>query len=371
MDERIVWQYRKLGELADVSKGRTPPREVADYYSETGMPWVKMENLKRRVVTKTQEYLSPLGVAYGKTVPKDAVLLSVNRTIGKVGIAGVPLQTNEQLAAIVCLADSGILPEYLYYYLSFAEKELQNRAYVTVGSRIGLEQLRELIIPVPIEEKQKLWVQTLKQVEEFLWKKEDILELIRKMRGDKRLKAAEIQGNIRERAEGILERLEKTSQDMVETGQRFFKAVLYALFDQADREKERCYYGGEGFYTEKDPFGDLDEAAAELLRKMSDFQQALYLQFMQEKESAVVHDVLKKVKKNRPHFAQYHIQDALNSVDMFRQLGLMTEPVRKKLYYEGRQEEDNEVRGEDGRPLSIEFWSCERRRAGRRTAGEE
>lgn len=365
MSERIVWQYRKLGELADVSKGRTPPREVAEYYSETGMPWVKMENLKRRVVTEAQEYLSPEGVAYGRIVPKDAVLLSVNRTIGKVGIAGVPLQTNEQLAAIVCLEGRGILPEYLYYYLRFAEKELQNRAYVTVGSRIGLEQLRELIIPVPIEEKQKLWVETLKQVEEFLWKKEDILELIRKIRGDKRLKAAEMQDNIWERAEGLLEGLEKTSQDIVELGQRFFKAVLYALFDRADREKERCYYGGDRLYIGEDPFGDLDEAAAGLLRKMSDFQQALYLQFMQEKKSAVVHDVLKKLKKDQPRFAHYHIQDALNSVDMFRQLGLMTEPVRQKLYYEGRQEAGNEIRGEDGRPLSIEFWNCERRRTDR------
>ena len=102
MDERIIWQYRKLEEFASVVKGRTPPRGMAVYYSEKGMPWVKIENLKRRVVTTSQEYLSPKGEDYGKTVPAGAVLLSVNRTIGKAGIAGVPLQTNEQIAAIVC-----------------------------------------------------------------------------------------------------------------------------------------------------------------------------------------------------------------------------------------------------------------------------
>lgn len=357
MDERIIWQYKKLGEFADVIKGRTPPREKAVYYSEQGMPWVKMENLKRRVVMSSQEYLSPTGIAYGKTVPKNAVLLSVNRTIGKVGIAGVPLQTNEQLAAIVCRKDSGVLPEYLYYYLLFAEKELQNRAYVTVGSRIGLEQLREFIVPVPSEEKQELWVDTLKRVEEFLWKKEDILELLQKVRKDKFLKEVQIQENsecIPER----LERLEELSQELTETGNRFFRALLFIVFDKADSEKEQCYYGGEKRYTEKDPFAGLSEAAAELLRKMSDFQQALYLQFMREKEPAAIHDVLKRVKKGKSRFADYHIQDALASVEMFQQLGLMTNPVQRKLYYGGQQEEDNEVRGDDGRPLSIELWSC-------------
>lgn len=357
MDERIIWQYRKLGEFAELIKGRTPPRENTDYYSDKGMPWVKLENLKRRVVTESQEYLSPKGEAYGKTVPKDAVLLSINRTIGKVGIAGVPLQTNEQLAAIVCREYSGVLPEYLYYYLLFAEEELQSRAYVTVGSRIGMEQLRELIIPVPDEDKQRLWVDNLKRLEAFLWKKEDILELLQKVREDKFLKEAEL----REKPESVAERLsqlEALSQELLETGNRFFRALLFTLFYRADSEKERCYYSGEKRYAEEDPFGGLNEAAAGLIRKMSAFQQALYLQFMREMEPAPIHNVLKKMKKEKPRFADYHIQDALASVEMFRQLGLMTEPVQRKLYYGGRQEEENEIRGDDGRTLSIELWSC-------------
>lgn len=357
MDERIIWQYRKLGEFAELVKGRTPPRENMAYYSDKGMPWVKLENLKRRVVTASQEYLSLEGEAYGRTVPKDAVLLSINRTIGKVGIAGVPLQTNEQLAAIVCLEDSGVLPEYLYYYLLFAEEELQNRAYVTVGSRIGMEQLRELIIPIPPEEKQRLWVGSLKRLEAFLWKKEDILELLQKVREDKLLKEAKL----REKPESAAQRLaqlEALSQELLETGNRFFRAVLFTLFYQADSEKEQYYYSGEKRYAEEDPFARLNETAAGLIQKMSAFQQALYLQFMREKEPAAIHDVLKRMKKGKPRFADYHIQDALASVEMFRQLGLMTEPVQRKLYYGGRQEEENEVRGDDGRPLFIELWSC-------------
>lgn len=364
MEKKVIWEYRKLGEFAELIKGRTPPRENMAYYSDKGMPWMKLENLKRRVVTTSQEYLSPEGEAYGRTVPKDAVLLSVNRTIGKVGIAGVPLQTNEQIAAIVCLEDSGIMPEYLYFYLLFAEKELQNRAYVTVGSRIGLEQLRELIIPVPPGEKQRLWVDNLKQLETFLWKKEDILELLQKVREDRFLKKAELRGN----PESILERLEELealSRELLETGNRLFRAVLFQLFYQADSEKERCYYSGEKRYAEEDPFEGFDEAAVGLIRKMSAFQQTLYLQFMREKEPAAIHNVLKKMKKEKPRFADYHIQDALASVEMFRQLGLMTEPVQRKLYYGGRQEEENEVRGDDGRPLFIELWSCIRRGVGR------
>lgn len=355
MDERIIWQYRKLEEFASVVKGRTPPREMAAYYNEKGMPWVKIENLKRRVVTTSQEYLSPAGVDYGKTVPEGAVLLSVNRTIGKAGIAGMPLQTNEQIAAVVFREGCGILPEYLYYYLLFAEKELQERAYVTVGSRIGMEQLRELIIPVPPGEKQIRWVGVLKQLEDYLWKKEDILELISKVRKDPFLSGEKVQQHSAGMPER-LKRLEELSQELVETGNRFFRSVLFKLFYQADSEKERCYYGGGKRYTEEDPFGGLSEAVAGLIRKMSDFQQALYLQFMKEKEPAAIHDVLGKMKRGKPGFANYHIQDALASVELFRQLGLMAEPVLEKLYYGGQQKEENEVRGEDGKPLFIELW---------------
>lgn len=51
MEKKVIWEYRKLGEFAELIKGRTPPRENMAYYSDKGMPWMKLENLKRRVVT--------------------------------------------------------------------------------------------------------------------------------------------------------------------------------------------------------------------------------------------------------------------------------------------------------------------------------
>lgn len=104
---------------------------------------------------------------------------------------------------------------------------------------------------------------------------------------------------------------------------------------------------------------------AGLIRKMSDFQQALYLQFMKEKEPAAIHDVLGKMKRGKPGFANYHIQDALASVELFRQLGLMAEPVLEKLYYGGQQKEENEVRGKTASRFSLNSGSSNYQGVGR------
>ena len=349
----MKWQYRKLRELAVMFKGRTPPRGKAEFYSQSGMPWVKVENLKRRTVVDSEEYLSPEGVSQGKVAPKGAVLLSVNRTIGKVGIAGVDLQTNQQIAAIICDREV-VLPEYLYYYFLYAREQLQKRAYVTLGSSINMEMLKDIIVPIPEMEKQQQWVELLMQVEEFLWNKEDMLETVQKCR---ELESPR-DGTASVDWAACLERLEGLLRETVQTGYGFLDSVLYELFWQADADKEQIYYSGEGEYVTENPLEALSGPVRDLLEMMSDFQRELYIRFLKEKEPAATHDMLKRLKEISPRFSDYHIQDAVVTVDMFRQLGLMAEPEERKLYYNQGRTEENEVQDEDGNTLSIWLWKC-------------
>ena len=91
----------KLESLARLISGRTPEREQKEYYAETGTPWVKIENLDQGYIRETAEYLSEQGKEKVNLVPENSVLFSIVGTVGKVGIAGRELATNQQIVSLI------------------------------------------------------------------------------------------------------------------------------------------------------------------------------------------------------------------------------------------------------------------------------
>ncbi len=347
----MEWRYRKIGEIAEVTKGRTPSRENPKYFSQNteDIPWVKIENLGRREVSASGEYLTPEGARIGKTVLPGTVLLSVNKTIGRAGIAAVPLQTNEQIMALR-LRSEEVLPEYLYYYFLFAEKQLQQLAYVTVGKRIGRDTLADLVIPIPPLEKQWQWVEILSRTEDYLQGKKDMRILLHRMRkqgesGERR--AFQEEFLFRENIPARLEELDGFLGESTALAESLLRAVLVILFRDGNREKEKHYYEEEGRFRTENPLEGLDQAMRARVGRMSAFQQKLYEQFLQAHEAAAIHVMLKQLKRDNPQFADYSIQDAVAAVEVFRLLGLMANP-REEALGEGEEED----------PLSITLWQC-------------
>ncbi|MFR0790591.1 MAG: restriction endonuclease subunit S [Lachnospiraceae bacterium] len=93
----------KLESLARLISGRTPEREQKEYYAETGTPWVKIENLDQGYIRETAEYLSEQGKEKVNLVPENSVLFSIVGTVGKVGIAGRELATNQQIVSLILM----------------------------------------------------------------------------------------------------------------------------------------------------------------------------------------------------------------------------------------------------------------------------
>lgn len=359
MGNRIQWDYAKIGDLAELTKGRTPSRKHREYYAKEGLPWVKIENLKRKWVSESEEYLSWEGEAAGRTVPEGAILLSVNKTIGKVGIAQVPLQTNEQIISITCRESVRLLPEYLYYYLKFSEKTLQQRAYVTVGSYISMGMLENIIIPVADPEYQEQCVMRLRPIEELLWQKEDMSELLKKYCVAVQSKTAQEAAYDMKALPGYMDQLEGSLKQSLELAQRFLDAVLWQIFGEAEKEKENAYYGGSRRrWLTIDEMDQLDEQIRRLLKEMSLFQQCLYRAFYSAKAPSAIHTILKQVKEQEPFLRDRHIQDALAAVETFRQMGLIARQEDRKLYYTAEETEENEIVGEDGKSLTISLWGC-------------
>ena len=147
----------KLESLARLISGRTPEREQKEYYAETGTPWVKIENLDQGYIRETAEYLSEQGKEKVNLVPENSVLFSIVGTVGKVGIAGRELATNQQIVSLI-FDETRVLPLYGYYALRYHAEEirkLSNQTTMALISRKTLGQYR-IYVPDSLEKQQEI-----------------------------------------------------------------------------------------------------------------------------------------------------------------------------------------------------------------------
>ena len=174
----MKWNYEKLEDVAKLISGRTPEREKKEYYAEYGIPWVKIENLDQGYVTEATEYLSDKGKEKVNLVPKNSVLFSIVGTVGKVGIAGRELATNQQIVALI-FDEAKVLPMYGYYFLRYYAEEIKKLSNQTTMSLISRKTLGQYRIYVPDSlEVQREIVKELDQFEAYTKKKKALRKRI-------------------------------------------------------------------------------------------------------------------------------------------------------------------------------------------------
>ena len=114
-DLPLGWACIPICRVSSIVTGNTPPRAQSANYGST-YPWVKPPDLDRQgPILKTLEYLSEQGASIARLLPVNAVLVSCIGNLGKVGLAGTTLATNQQINAVV-FDPSLVIPEYGFYY---------------------------------------------------------------------------------------------------------------------------------------------------------------------------------------------------------------------------------------------------------------
>ena len=111
------WKWVRLGEIGSWGSGATPSRTNPNYYGGN-IPWLKTGDLNDGYITEVPEHITEL--ALEKTSvrlnPEGSVLIAMyGATIGKLGIAKIPLTTNQ--ACCACPPLKHIYNKYLFYYL--------------------------------------------------------------------------------------------------------------------------------------------------------------------------------------------------------------------------------------------------------------
>lgn len=159
----VNWEVKLMGELyRDLKTGATPYRGKKEYYVGD-IPWLSSGELKKKYISKTNEYISTEAVKdTNLTIYEPGTFfiaitgLEAAGTRGSCGIITIPTTTNQS-----CLAfqiNNRVNNEYLYYwYLYWGEWIAFNYAQGTKQQSLNLKIVESLkILLPPIEEQQKI-----------------------------------------------------------------------------------------------------------------------------------------------------------------------------------------------------------------------
>ncbi|NOT08220.1 MAG: restriction endonuclease subunit M [Gemmatimonadales bacterium] len=164
------WQTKKLGELCDISLGKTPARAITAFWDEkrtTDNVWLSIADLlgaTEGVVLDSKEYLSNVGAALCRPVRQGTLLVSFKLTLGRLAFAGRDLFTNEAIAALTISNEQELSKAYLFYFLHFFDWDKATEGDVKIkGKTLNKEKLKAIDVHFPPAAEQERIVRVLDQ----------------------------------------------------------------------------------------------------------------------------------------------------------------------------------------------------------------
>lgn len=145
----MSWPTVELGTLGEVSAGGTPSRSKHQYWGK-GYKWLSIRDYKDfDLVTATKEEITEEGLAKSsaKLFPEGTVIISIFATLGRVGVLGEAMATNQAIAGIRC--NSQVDKTYLMYCLKSKLADIERQSGGVAQKNINLSILKGLKIPLP------------------------------------------------------------------------------------------------------------------------------------------------------------------------------------------------------------------------------
>ncbi len=168
------WKFVKLSDIANISAGGTPRRNVQEYWNDGVIPWIKISDLKKTYINYAEEKITQKGLddSSAKIFPKGTIVYSIFATLGAVGILEISAATNQAIAGIIP-NNSLIETKYLYHCLQSEKNNILAKKSHATQDNINLTILRNHEIPLPPLPTQKKIAAVLEKAENLReWRKE-------------------------------------------------------------------------------------------------------------------------------------------------------------------------------------------------------
>ena len=148
------WCVGKAEDFYEINIGKTPPRKEHEWFTQDKSQniWVSISDLgsDSRFLFDSSEYLTDKAIQKHNIVlvPENTVLLSFKLTIGRVGIAGTQLTTNEAIARFIT---NSINREYTYFLLkNFNYSKLGSTS--SIATAVNSKIIKAMMVLMPNNE---------------------------------------------------------------------------------------------------------------------------------------------------------------------------------------------------------------------------
>ena len=150
--------FAKFGSLYEMAgEGGTPATSNASFYYNGKIPFIKIDNLKKKYLTENKDFITELGLQKSSAwlVPSRSILFSNGATIGEITITTYPVCTKQGILGIVPKPNIDV--EFLYYFMSSSYFKKAVSRIVTEGTMktAYLKDINNIRCPIPIKEKQQ------------------------------------------------------------------------------------------------------------------------------------------------------------------------------------------------------------------------
>jgi len=172
----MSWKKVKFKEIAEVVTGSTPSTKDKDNYGHE-VPFVTPVDLNNNYstsVTTSKTYLSDKGVKLARLIPKNSVMVTCIGSLGKVGIAGREVVTNQQINSLVFTNE--VLPQYGYYYCITLKNYLTQIAPATTVPIVNKSRFSNISIPLPPLDIQEKIATVLDKADQLRQKRKQSIE---------------------------------------------------------------------------------------------------------------------------------------------------------------------------------------------------
>ena len=150
--------FAKFGSLYEMAgEGGTPATSNASFYDNGKIPFIKIDDLKKKYLTENKDFITEFGLQKSSAwlVPTRSILFSNGATIGEITITTYPVCTKQGILGIVPKPNIDV--EFLYYFMSSSYFKKAVCRIVTEGTMktAYLKDINNIRCPIPIKEKQQ------------------------------------------------------------------------------------------------------------------------------------------------------------------------------------------------------------------------
>ena len=242
------WKWCRLVEVGKTETGTTPSKSHPEYFGDY-IPFLGPANILNSKIVSVTQWLSDIGVDYGRIVPKNTILqVCIGGSIGKCAITDKPVTFNQQINSItpyLCNVEFvHIVLQSEYFRLAIMDK-----ATGTATPIINRGNWETLLFPLPPINEQERIVANITELTHFLGIYSNKQEELNKLNSNmyQRLKKAILQEAIQGKlvpqiaeegtAQDLLKQIKEEKLKLVKEGKLKKSALKDSVIFKGDDNK--------------------------------------------------------------------------------------------------------------------------------------